>query len=507
MITRFDPAQPRDNNGRWTNGMPNTIANFSMNLGGLDSSVESRNNNRLSVSLGKAAASFDMDSGTPALIRALSHTSGSYTVDDDAGNPVFKVRYTPNTDVKTKHDATLEMVGQDVVAEVSHNELDQLRDAFILAKSARRVNLESGPVDVFVGKKTYNIRTTAGTMSFDPKSWERLREAENVVHEGFDEMGDYGEQGADVNELSVRTNEGKITILRHGDFSTDESTLITWGSESSDEWFVTHTAFYNDPWFQAVQELPSSDDMSEFAKKLSKFDNEDDEKSSSVAESRWSTVNAVFQRTAEIRSREVARRGDRPRHRRSDDRGARAMTRATLAGVHVRQAASGGLSFEGHASVTERGYEMWDFFGPYSEVVSARAFDDTLARAGLDVPLVLGHDQMRRLARTTNGTLTLRMDDDGLAVRAELDPTDIDVQYIVPKLRSGLIDEMSFAFRIDSGTWSPDFTEYRIDKVDIHRGDVAIVGYGANPHTDGTVRGSAGNDKARAMLALAVALG
>jgi hypothetical protein len=27
--------------------------------------------------------------------------------------------------------------------------------------------------------------------------------------------------------------------------------------------------------------------------------------------------------------------------------------------------------------------------------------------------------------------------------------------------------------------------EYHINEVDIHRGDVAIVGYGANPHTAG----------------------
>jgi HK97 family phage prohead protease len=165
------------------------------------------------------------------------------------------------------------------------------------------------------------------------------------------------------------------------------------------------------------------------------------------------------------------------------------------------------LAFEGHASVTERGYEMWDFFGPYTEVVSAGAFDDTLARSGLDVPLVLGHDQMRRIARTTNGTLQLGMDDNGLSVRAQLDPDDIDVQYIVPKLRAGLMDEMSFAFRIDSGTWSEDYSQYRIDKVDIHRGDVAIVGYGASPHTDGGVRGGEGGTRrARARLALALAL-
>jgi HK97 family phage prohead protease len=204
----------------------------------------------------------------------------------------------------------------------------------------------------------------------------------------------------------------------------------------------------------------------------------------------------------------IRQRADRPSQRRSQsEQGGRAFTRASLVGVKIRQAdPTKDLIFEGHASVTERGYEMYDFFGPYTEVVSAGAFDDTLARNGLDVPLVLGHDQMRRIARTTNGTLELKMDTDGLAVRAVLDPDDADVSYIVPKLRSGLMDEMSFAFRIDSGIWSPDYTEYRIDKVDIHRGDVAIVGYGANPFTDAVARiGGETSARARALLELEIA--
>ena len=132
---------------------------------------------------------------------------------------------------------------------------------------------------------------------------------------------------------------------------------------------------------------------------------------------------------------------------------------------------------------------MYDIFGPYTEIVSAGAASQTLARADLDVPLVLQHDQMRRIARTTNGTLLLSESSDGLHVEAPtLDMGDQDVAYIVPKLRAGLIDEMSFAFRIVRGQWSPDYSEYRIEEFDLHRGDVAIVGYGANPYTEAGTR-------------------
>lgn len=219
----------------------------------------------------------------------------------------------------------------------------------------------------------------------------------------------------------------------------------------------------------------------------------------------------TVRQAAEMRGHEVRQRVDRPSKRRNAD-GGRPMARAHLADIQLRDAedASSLIRFDGHASVTEQPYEMWDFFGPYNEVVSAGAFDTTLNRADLDVPLVLGHDQLRRLAITSNGTLQLSTDDTGLHVRADMDPTDHDVAYILPKLRSGLISEMSFAFKINRGVWSPDYTEYRIEEVDIHRGDVAIVGYGANPFTDGGARSDTQPDesqRAHAQLLLAIALG
>lgn len=202
----------------------------------------------------------------------------------------------------------------------------------------------------------------------------------------------------------------------------------------------------------------------------------------------------------------MAQLADRPRERRSAEAGRGAVARAA-ASLELRKKDDGdALDFHGVASVTERGYEMWDYFGPYTEIVEAGAFAATLTRADLDVPLVLGHDSMRRIARTTNGSLTLRETDDGLEVVAlGLDPADADVAYIAPKIRAGLIDEMSFAFRIDAGQWSPDYTEYRITRVDIHRGDVAIVGYGANPHTSAELRTIPAHDFRAARLALALA--
>jgi HK97 family phage prohead protease len=222
------------------------------------------------------------------------------------------------------------------------------------------------------------------------------------------------------------------------------------------------------------------------------------------------TTPALAAAAAE-RAQHVRQRADRPSLRRCAEHvGARATVRASLSGVQVRESGdTGAVEFVGRASVYEQSYEMWDMFGPYTEIVTNGAGADSLARADLDVPLVLGHDQLRRMARTTTGTLFLTESAEGLDVRAPaLDPADVDVAYITPKLRAGLIDEMSFAFRIESGQWSPDYTEYRINRYDIHRGDVAIVGYGANPYTGASMRqpGTAPtNSRARALLEIALA--
>ncbi len=244
------------------------------------------------------------------------------------------------------------------------------------------------------------------------------------------------------------------------------------------------------------------------------------------------SFEAMMRAAAAERAQNVRARADRPSQRRgAQTLGTRAAMRAraqitlTRAKTKAEDAlapddapddaieedaapeSSALLDFHGVASAYEAPYEMWDMFGPYNEVVSAGAGARSMARSDLDVPFVLGHDQLRRMARTLNGTLTLTETDEGLIVDAPaLDPTDVDVAYIAPKLRAGLIDEMSFAFRIVRGMWSPDYTEYRIEEYDIHRGDVAIVGYGANPTTSGALRSQRNdNARARALLSLAIA--
>lgn len=141
---------------------------------------------------------------------------------------------------------------------------------------------------------------------------------------------------------------------------------------------------------------------------------------------------------------------------------------------------------EGYASAFEQGYEMWDAFGPYTEIVAKGAADKTL-NEDPEVVFRFNHGGTP-MASTRNGRLELWADDQGLGQRAWLNPKRSDVQLLVQAIEDQDVREQSFMFRIMSGQWSPDYAEYRINSFDLTRGDVGPVTYGANPHTTVSAR-------------------
>jgi len=84
-------------------------------------------------------------------------------------------------------------------------------------------------------------------------------------------------------------------------------------------------------------------------------------------------------------------------------------------------------------------------FNSFYEEIERGAFDDVLQRNDLDVVLNFNHNNSQVMARTTNGTLTLRSDDTGLFFRATLPNTSYanDVYELVKR---GDIFQNSFAF-------------------------------------------------------------
>lgn len=192
-------------------------------------------------------------------------------------------------------------------------------------------------------------------------------------------------------------------------------------------------------------------------------------------------------------------------NRRSELLGTRER-RTMSAPMEVRSADDKTLTVEGYASVFDAPYDIWGgpSRGGFTEIVDKRAFDKTLS-SNPDVPLLLNHDGMP-LARTKSGTLTLASDDHGLKMRASLDLRDPDVQSLAVKLERGDMDEMSFAFFTIRDEWRNDDTERRLTELSIHKGDVSIVNYGANPATSvgiaDAIRALAEADEAAALVAL-----
>lgn len=159
----------------------------------------------------------------------------------------------------------------------------------------------------------------------------------------------------------------------------------------------------------------------------------------------------------------------------------------------VRAAGPKSSRVGGFASVTDTPYEMWDMFGPYTELVSSTAFDATIARSPL-VEFTLNHGAGGGIpmAHTRNDTLTLSViqgtEENGLFYEADVDLSRSDVADMVKAMERGDLAESSFKFTIVRGQWSADWTEYHIEEIDINRGDVSAVNFGANPFTSTGLR-------------------
>lgn len=206
---------------------------------------------------------------------------------------------------------------------------------------------------------------------------------------------------------------------------------------------------------------------------------------------------------AQARGEAVAQRSHRPSQRRAaeDPEGPRQRSTVRLEGLTITRGKTvengdDGTHVIGMASVTERGYDMWDEYGPYTEVVALDAFDATLA-TNPAVEFTLNHNRGggAPMAATWNQTLLLEAlktgDVTGLHFDANVDATRNDVGDLVKAFQRGDQREASFKFGITRGLWSPDYTQFRIEEVDLDGGDVTSANFGANPFASSGLRSAA----------------
>ena len=149
--------------------------------------------------------------------------------------------------------------------------------------------------------------------------------------------------------------------------------------------------------------------------------------------------------------------------------------------AEVRAAGDDSLIVEGYASNFEVEYDL----GYFKESVARGAFDDVL---GDDVRFLLNHTGAP-LARTTNGTLELTVDETGLRYRAALADTQ-DGRDLYKLIKRGDITQSSFAFTIDADEWSEDRSTRTITKIG-RLLDTSAVTYPASPSTTVAARNMA----------------
>lgn len=134
----------------------------------------------------------------------------------------------------------------------------------------------------------------------------------------------------------------------------------------------------------------------------------------------------------------------------------------------------------GYASTFEPYVLFSDGETNYCERIEPTAFD----KADLsDVIFLYNHEGMV-YARQKNGTLLVEVDNKGLLTEADLSTTEQSRQMF-EQIRSGLVDQMSFAFTVDEDEIEKEEGSYtrvikRIGKVY----DVSAVSIPANPDTD-----------------------
>jgi len=154
------------------------------------------------------------------------------------------------------------------------------------------------------------------------------------------------------------------------------------------------------------------------------------------------------------------------------------MKHEIRAGMPVEVRAEGStIKVSGYAAVFN---ERANIEGMFEEVIAPGAFRAAIGRD--DVVFLINHAGLP-MARTRSGTLTLTEDERGLYMESELDPEDPDVRAIVPKMKRGDLDKMSFAFYPTVQEWdeSGDLPVRTIREASL--ADVSIV---TNPAYSGT---------------------
>jgi HK97 family phage prohead protease len=143
------------------------------------------------------------------------------------------------------------------------------------------------------------------------------------------------------------------------------------------------------------------------------------------------------------------------------------------------------MRVEGVPIVYEQPTVMAEIDGiKYYEIISRNALDEITKMD--DVVLVENH-QGRAAAKTKNGTLQLRLSDDGLYISADLSKNATG-RELHEAIKNGFYDKMSFAFTVREDSYDKASRTRRIEKID-RLFDVSVVDWPAYNQTSVSARG------------------
>lgn len=131
------------------------------------------------------------------------------------------------------------------------------------------------------------------------------------------------------------------------------------------------------------------------------------------------------------------------------------------------------------------GQETELYEGVYEEVKKGAA---SKALKENDIRCLFNHDTGSVLGRTSNGTLTLTEDDDGIYGKVEINRNDPEAMSVYAKVQRGDIDGCSFGFYInqESSESREDGMKFFLEEVDVF--EVSCVTFPAYPQTDVAAR-------------------
>lgn len=176
------------------------------------------------------------------------------------------------------------------------------------------------------------------------------------------------------------------------------------------------------------------------------------------------------------------------------------MSRATVQvdEIEVREGEGGAVTIAGRAApFGVWSQELRTRNRRFRERIAPTAFDRALG-GGADVLALWQHDAAMPLARTRTGSLRLWKDDTGLRFEMAPEMATVWGASAVAAVRSGLVDAMSFGFRVSAAGMSEmrgadDVYERTLHDVDLR--EISLVTFPAYPGTAAMVRSETEGDE------------